>query len=52
MIQEVMQSLVKLIRGALLPFTISDEDLKKYGGWDLKAELSGPWLAHVVQTVR
>lgn len=52
MIQEVMQSLVKLIRGALLRFTVSDEDLKKYGGWELKAELSGPWLAHVVQTVR
>ncbi|CAI9562316.1 unnamed protein product, partial [Staurois parvus] len=52
MIQEVMQSLVKLIRGALLPFTISEEDLKQYGGWELKSELSGPWLAHVVKTVR
>ncbi|XP_068092912.1 exocyst complex component 2 [Hyperolius riggenbachi] len=52
MIQEVMQSLVKLIRGALLPFTLSEEDLKQYGGWEMKSELSGPWLAHVVQTIR
>ncbi|XP_063779126.1 exocyst complex component 2 isoform X2 [Pseudophryne corroboree] len=49
---QVMQSLVKLIRGALLPFTLGEEDLKLYGGWDMKTELSGPSLAHVVQTVR
>ncbi|XP_077125894.1 exocyst complex component 2 [Ranitomeya variabilis] len=52
MIQEVMQCLVKLIRGALLPTTLSQDDLSIYGGWGPKADLSGPWLAHVVQTVR
>ncbi|XP_056377020.1 exocyst complex component 2 isoform X2 [Hyla sarda] len=52
MIQEVMQCLVKLIRGALLPTSLSQEDVMVYGGWGSKAELSGPWLAHVVQTVR
>ncbi|KAM9308773.1 exocyst complex component 2 [Gastrophryne carolinensis] len=52
MIQEVMQSLVKLIRGALLPFTLSETDIKLYGGWEVKTELSGPWLAHAVETVR
>ncbi|XP_075069089.1 exocyst complex component 2 [Mixophyes fleayi] len=49
---QVMQSVVKLIRGALLPFTLGEEDLRHFGGWDMKTELSGPWLAHVVQTVR
>ncbi|XP_069586851.1 exocyst complex component 2 isoform X1 [Ranitomeya imitator] len=52
MIQEVMQCLVKLIRGALLPTTLCQDDLSIYGGWGPKADLSGPWLAHVVQTVR
>ncbi|OCT76374.1 exocyst complex component 2 [Xenopus laevis] len=52
MIQDVMQTLVKLIRGALLPFSLEEEELKHYGGWELKSELSGPWLTHVVQTVR
>ncbi|KAG8442453.1 hypothetical protein GDO86_011297 [Hymenochirus boettgeri] len=52
MIQEIMQSLVKLIRGALLPFSLEEGELKHYGGWESKSELSGPWLAHVVQTVR
>ncbi|KAM6186651.1 exocyst complex component 2 isoform 2-T2 [Rhynchocyon petersi] len=52
MIQELIHSLVKLTRGALLPFTIKDGDVKQYGGWDGKASLSGQWLTHVVQTVR
>ncbi|KAM4705416.1 exocyst complex component 2 [Rhinophrynus dorsalis] len=52
MIQEVMQSLVKLIRGALLPFSLEEEELRHYGGWELKSELSGPWLTHVIQTIR
>ncbi|XP_019377439.1 PREDICTED: exocyst complex component 2 [Gavialis gangeticus] len=52
MIQEVMQSLVKLIRGALLPFSLREGELRQYGGWEMKSELSGQWLTHVIQTVR
>ncbi|XP_070603271.1 exocyst complex component 2 isoform X2 [Erythrolamprus reginae] len=52
MIQQVMQSLVKLIRGALLPFSLEESELKEYGGWDMKPELSSQWLPHVIQTVR
>lgn len=47
-----MQSLVKLIRGALLPLSIREAEARQYGGWELKAELSGQWLAHVIQTLR
>ncbi|NXG41947.1 EXOC2 protein, partial [Psilopogon haemacephalus] len=52
MIQEVMHSLVKLIRGALLPFTLREGESREYGGWEMKSELSGQWLTHVIQTVR
>uniref|UniRef100_G3QRQ3 Exocyst complex component 2 n=1 Tax=Gorilla gorilla gorilla TaxID=9595 RepID=G3QRQ3_GORGO len=52
MIQEVMHSLVKLTRGALLPLSIRDGEAKQYGGWEVKCELSGQWLAHAIQTVR
>ncbi|XP_058589186.1 exocyst complex component 2 isoform X1 [Neofelis nebulosa] len=52
MIQEVMQCLVKLIRGALLPFSIPECGVRQYGGWEVKSELSGQWLAHVIQTIR
>ncbi|KAL7984543.1 hypothetical protein Chor_003113 [Crotalus horridus] len=52
MIQQVMQSQVKLIRGALLPFSLEENELKEYGGWDMKPELSSQWLPHVIQTVR
>ncbi|XP_039609362.1 exocyst complex component 2 isoform X1 [Polypterus senegalus] len=52
MIQEVMHSLVKLIRGALLPFSLSQLEQKQYGGWELKSELSGQWLTYVIHTVR
>uniref|UniRef100_A0A674J879 Exocyst complex component 2 n=1 Tax=Terrapene triunguis TaxID=2587831 RepID=A0A674J879_9SAUR len=52
MIQEVMQSLAKLIRGALLPFSLREGELRQYGGWEMKSELSGQWLTHVIQTVR
>uniref|UniRef100_A0A8C3JTS8 Exocyst complex component 2 n=1 Tax=Calidris pygmaea TaxID=425635 RepID=A0A8C3JTS8_9CHAR len=52
MIQEVMHSLVKLIRGALLPFTLKEGESRQYGGWEMKSELSGQWLTHVIQTVR
>ncbi|XP_015281329.1 PREDICTED: exocyst complex component 2, partial [Gekko japonicus] len=52
MIQQVMKSLVKLIRGALLPFSLGENELREYGGWETKSELSGQWLPHVIQTVR
>ncbi|XP_006022270.1 exocyst complex component 2 isoform X1 [Alligator sinensis] len=52
MIQEMMQSLVRLIRGALLPFSLREGELRQYGGWEMKSELSGQWLTHVIQTVR
>uniref|UniRef100_A0A2R9AA65 Exocyst complex component 2 n=1 Tax=Pan paniscus TaxID=9597 RepID=A0A2R9AA65_PANPA len=52
MIQEVMHSLVKLTRGALLPLSIRDGEAKQYGGWEVKCELSGQWLAHAIQTIR
>ncbi|NXX42278.1 EXOC2 protein, partial [Tricholaema leucomelas] len=52
MIQEVMHSLVKLIRGALLPFSLREGETREYGGWEMKSELSGQWLTHVIQTVR
>ncbi|XP_050795878.1 exocyst complex component 2 isoform X2 [Gopherus flavomarginatus] len=52
MIQEVMQSLAKLIRGALLPFSLREGELRQFGGWEMKSELSGQWLTHVIQTVR
>ncbi|XP_066479614.1 exocyst complex component 2 [Tiliqua scincoides] len=52
MIQQVMKSLVKLIRGALLPFSLGESELKEYGGWEMKSELSGQWLPHVIQTIR
>lgn len=52
MIQEVMQCLVKLVRGALLPLGAAEGSGRQLGGWEGKAELSGPWLAHVIQTLR
>ncbi|KAJ7338482.1 hypothetical protein JRQ81_012372 [Phrynocephalus forsythii] len=52
MILQVMQSLVKLIRGALLPFSLGESELREYGGWEMKSELSSQWLAHIIQTIR
>ncbi|XP_076999617.1 exocyst complex component 2 isoform X4 [Tamandua tetradactyla] len=52
MIQEIMHSLVKLIRGALLPLSIRETEMRQYGGWEVRADLPGEWLAHVVQTGR
>nr|XP_004666199.1 exocyst complex component 2 [Jaculus jaculus]XP_044992574.1 exocyst complex component 2 [Jaculus jaculus]XP_044992575.1 exocyst complex component 2 [Jaculus jaculus] len=52
MIQEVMHSLVKLIRGALLPHSIRESEGRQYGGWEAQAELSAQWLPHVIQTLR
>ncbi|XP_023374647.1 exocyst complex component 2 isoform X2 [Otolemur garnettii] len=52
MIQEVTHSLVKLIRGALLPLSIREGEARQYGGWEVKSELSGQWFTHVIQTIR
>ncbi|KAM5321099.1 exocyst complex component 2 isoform 3-T7 [Glossophaga mutica] len=52
MIQEIMHCLVKLIRGALLPLSIPESGVRQYGGWEVKSELDGRWLAHVIQTIR
>ncbi|XP_078283534.1 exocyst complex component 2 isoform X1 [Rhinoraja longicauda] len=52
MIQEVINSLMKLIRGALLPSSLVEAELKQYGGWETKNELSGQWLTHIIQTMR
>ncbi|KAM5267935.1 exocyst complex component 2 isoform 2-T2 [Hipposideros larvatus] len=52
MIQEVMHCLVKLVRGALLPLSIPEGGVRQYGGWEVKSELSGQWLIHVIQTMR
>ncbi|MBN3313124.1 EXOC2 protein, partial [Atractosteus spatula] len=52
MIQEVMHTLVKLIRGALLSNSLSEGELRQYGGWETKSELSGQWLTQVIHTVR
>ncbi|XP_041040472.1 exocyst complex component 2 [Carcharodon carcharias] len=52
MIQEVISSLVKLIRGALLPSSLVEVELRQYGGWEAKMELSGQWLTHIIHTMR
>uniref|UniRef100_A0A452EGF0 Exocyst complex component 2 n=1 Tax=Capra hircus TaxID=9925 RepID=A0A452EGF0_CAPHI len=52
MIQEVMQCLVKLVRGALLPLGAAEGGGRQHGGWEAKAELPGQWLAHTIQTLR
>uniref|UniRef100_A0A4W3JY28 Exocyst complex component 2 n=1 Tax=Callorhinchus milii TaxID=7868 RepID=A0A4W3JY28_CALMI len=52
MIQEVINSLVKLIRGALLPSSLQEVELRHYGGWETKTELPGQWLTHVIHTMR
>ncbi|KAJ8279896.1 hypothetical protein COCON_G00069620 [Conger conger] len=52
MIEEVTHRLVKLVRGALLPSTLSEQELRLYGGWEAKSELSGQWLTQVIHTVR
>ncbi|KAL4826823.1 hypothetical protein H8958_011040 [Nasalis larvatus] len=35
-----------------VPLSIRDGEAKQYGGWEVKCELSGQWLAHAIQTVR
>lgn len=47
-----MQCLVRLVRGALLPPSVPEGGVRPCGAWAGKAELSGQWLAHVVQTLR
>uniref|UniRef100_A0A8C7SRR1 Exocyst complex component 2 n=1 Tax=Oncorhynchus mykiss TaxID=8022 RepID=A0A8C7SRR1_ONCMY len=52
MIEEVTHRLVKLVRGALLPSTLTELELRLYGGWENKTELTGPWLTQVIHIVR
>ena len=47
-----MHCLVKLIRGALLPPSAAEGGVRPGTGREVKAELSGQWLAHVIQTLR
>uniref|UniRef100_A0A673K930 Exocyst complex component 2 n=1 Tax=Sinocyclocheilus rhinocerous TaxID=307959 RepID=A0A673K930_9TELE len=41
-----------LVRGALLPSSLTEQQLRQYGGWDTKTPLSGAWLTQVIHTVR
>uniref|UniRef100_A0A3Q3MD02 Exocyst complex component 2 n=1 Tax=Mastacembelus armatus TaxID=205130 RepID=A0A3Q3MD02_9TELE len=52
MIEELTSRLVKLIRGALLPTTLPQGELSRYGGWENKTELSGAWLTQIIHIVR
>uniref|UniRef100_A0A8C9RVG1 Exocyst complex component 2 n=1 Tax=Scleropages formosus TaxID=113540 RepID=A0A8C9RVG1_SCLFO len=52
MIEEVTHRLVKLVRGALLPSSLTEAELRLYGGWEAGSELTGPWLTQVIHTVR
>ncbi|KAJ7986362.1 hypothetical protein DPEC_G00339130 [Dallia pectoralis] len=52
MIEEVTHRLVKLVRGALLPSTLTEPEQKLYGGWERKTGLTGPWVTQVIHTVR
>ena len=52
MIEELTNRLVKLIRGALLPATLPQAELRFYGGWENKTELTGAWLTQIIHTVR
>uniref|UniRef100_A0A8C3W104 Exocyst complex component 2 n=1 Tax=Catagonus wagneri TaxID=51154 RepID=A0A8C3W104_9CETA len=52
MIQEVTHCLVRLIRGALLPPSAAEGGARPRAGREATAELSGQWLAHVIQTLR
>ncbi|KPP77783.1 exocyst complex component 2-like [Scleropages formosus] len=49
MIEEVTHRLVKLVRGALLPSSLTEAELRLYGGWEAGSELTGPWLTQVIQ---
>ncbi|XP_062280491.1 exocyst complex component 2 [Scomber scombrus] len=52
MIEELTNRLVKLVRGALLPSTLSQGELNCYGGWENKTELTGAWLTQIIHIVR
>uniref|UniRef100_A0A673N886 Exocyst complex component 2 n=1 Tax=Sinocyclocheilus rhinocerous TaxID=307959 RepID=A0A673N886_9TELE len=52
MIEEVTRRLVQLVRGALLPSSLTELQLRQYGGWDTKTPLGGAWLTQVIHTVR
>ncbi|XP_051511164.1 exocyst complex component 2-like [Myxocyprinus asiaticus] len=52
MIEEVTRRLVQFVRGALLPSSLNDLELRQYGGWDIKTPLIGAWLTQVIHTVR
>uniref|UniRef100_A0A671NTM1 Exocyst complex component 2 n=1 Tax=Sinocyclocheilus anshuiensis TaxID=1608454 RepID=A0A671NTM1_9TELE len=52
MIEEVTRRLVQLVRGALLPSSLTELQLRQCGGWDTKTPLGGAWLTQVIHTVR
>ncbi|XP_029004907.1 exocyst complex component 2 isoform X2 [Betta splendens] len=52
MIEELTNRLVRLIRGAILPTTLPQQELSFYGGWESKAELTGAWHTQIIHTVR
>ncbi|XP_062858410.1 exocyst complex component 2 [Trichomycterus rosablanca] len=52
MIEEVTRHLVQLVRGALLPASLSENERRIYGGWNMKTPLNGVWLTQVIHTVR
>uniref|UniRef100_A0A3B3S722 Exocyst complex component 2 n=1 Tax=Paramormyrops kingsleyae TaxID=1676925 RepID=A0A3B3S722_9TELE len=52
MIEEVTHRLVKLVRGALLPSSLTPTELQLYGGWEAQSKLSGPSLTQIIHTVR
>ncbi|TNN76895.1 Exocyst complex component 2 [Liparis tanakae] len=52
MIEEMINRLVKLVRGALLPTTLPQVELSFYGGWENKTDLTGAWLTQVIHIVR
>ncbi|KAB1261699.1 Exocyst complex component 2 [Camelus dromedarius] len=52
MTQEVVHCLVRLARGALLPLSTAGAGGRQLGGGETKAELSGQWLTHAIQTLR
>ncbi|KAF3690441.1 Exocyst complex component 2 Exocyst complex component Sec5 [Channa argus] len=51
-IEDLNNRLVKLIRGAILPTTLPQNDRNDYGGWETKTDLSGAWLTQIIHTVR
>ncbi|KAF4082429.1 hypothetical protein AMELA_G00151670 [Ameiurus melas] len=52
MIEEVTRRLVHLVRGALLPSSLSENELRVYGGWNTKIPLTGTWLTQIIHTIR